>query len=121
MPYQIDFSTTTSEQIEKVICQRLEQIRLARNLTQEQIAAESGISVRTVRNLEKGKGVSLNTFIRVLIALGIQQNFEILLPDPTVRPVERLKKGGAERKRASSQTKTEPTSWIWGDGNDNDE
>ena len=85
------------------------------------MAAESGISVRTVRNLEKGKGVSLNTFIRVLIALGIQQNFEILLPDPTVRPVERLKKGGVERKRASSQTKTEPTSWIWGDDDDNDE
>jgi len=37
--------------------------------------------------------------IRVLKALAIQQNLEALLPDPTVRPIERIDIGGGARKR----------------------
>ena len=116
MPAEIDFSTATGEQIEEALCRQIEAIRLARNMTQNRLAEEAGVALRTIRRLEKGQGVSLNTFIRVLMALDLQNNLQALLPDPTVRPVERVNTGGAERKRARPR-KQEPdeTPWAWGD------
>lgn len=123
MSYKIDYSVATSEQIESALCKRLESIRLTRNMTQVQLAKEAGVSPRTIGRLEKGQGVSVDTFIRVLTALGIQQNLEALLPDPTVRPIERIGLGGRERKRArpTSPTSSETATWSWGDGEGDDE
>lgn len=122
MAYKIDFSLGTSKQIEAALCKRLENIRLARNMTQMQLAEEAGVSLRTIGRLEKGQGVSVDTFIRVLIALGIHQNLEALLPDPTVRPIERIDTRGSERRRARPGLSTrERKPWSWGDGAENDE
>lgn len=122
MAYKIDFTVATSDQIEAALCKRLENIRLSRNTTQIQLAGQAGVSPRTIGRLEKGQGVSLDTFIRVLMALGIQQNLEALLPDPTVRPIERVGIGGSERKRARpGLTSNEPATWSWGDGEDDGE
>jgi len=122
MSYNIDFSIATSNQIEAVLCKCLESIRLSRNITQAQLAEEAGVSLRTIGRLEKGKGVSVDTFIRVMIALGIQQNLEVLLPDPTVRPIERVGLSAGERKRARpTQSNKERPTWLWGDGEDGNE
>jgi transcriptional regulator with XRE-family HTH domain len=117
MAYPIDLSLATSSQIEAALCKRVESIRLSRNMTQKQLAEEAGVSVRTVGRLESGQGVSLDTFIRVLTALRIQQSLGSLLPDPTVRPIERVGTGTGERKRARPHRMSdEPPTWSWGDG-----
>lgn len=122
MSYKIDFSVATSDQIETALCGRLESIRLSRNITQIQLAKKAGVAPRTIGRLEKGQGVSFDTFIRILTALGIQQSLEVLLPDPTVRPIERIDIGGGERKRARPvQASNERLPWSWGDGEDDDE
>ena len=122
MSYNTEFSVATSDQIEAALCKRLESIRLFRNITQAQLAEEAGVSPRTIGRLEKGQGVSVDTFIRIMMALGIQQNLEALLPDPTVRPIERVGIGAGERKRARpTQSGDERPSWSWGDGEDDDE
>jgi len=122
MTYKIDFSIATSDQIETALCKRVENIRLTRNITQAKLAEEAGVALKTIGRLEKGKGVSLDTFIRVLIALGIQHNLKGLLPDPTVRPIERVDIGGTERRRASSrQSNDENKLWSWGDGLDDED
>jgi len=122
MAYKIEFSLATSEQIEAALCKRLESIRLSRNITQVQLAGKAGVSPRTIGRLEKGQGVSVDTFIRIMMALGIQQNLEALLPDPIVRPIERVGIGGGERKRARpNQSIDERPTWSWGDGEEDDE
>jgi len=122
MAYNIDFSVATSDQIEAALCRCLESIRLSRNTTQAQLAEDAGVSLRTIGRLEKGEGVSLATFIRVMKALGIQHSLEALLPDPTVRPIERVRIGGGERKRARpTPSGPERPRWSWGDGENNDE
>ena len=122
MAYSIDFGIATSAQIEAAMCRRIESIRLSRNTTQEQLAVEAGVSLRTIGRLEKGQGVSLDTFIRVLMALKIQHSLEALLPDPSVRPVERAGIGTGERKRARpAKSDREQSSWTWGDGKADDE
>jgi len=119
MSYSIDFAIASSNQIESALCKRLESIRLSRNMTQQQLAKEAGVSTRTIRRLEKGQGVSLDTFIRVLTALRIQHSLEGLLPDPSVRPIERVGISKRERRRARpvSESLEHPT-WSWGDGED---
>ena len=122
MSYSVEFSAATSDQIEAALCKRLESIRLSRNITQAQLAEEAGVSPRTIGRLEKGQGVSVDTFIRIMIALGIQQSLEALLPDPTVRPIERVGIGAGERKRARpTQSSNERPTWSWGDGEDDNE
>ena len=122
MSYNIEFSVATSEQIEAALCKRLENIRLSRNITQAQLAEEAGVSPRTIGRLEKGQGVSMDTFIRIMMALSIQQNLEALLPDPTVRPIERVGMGTGERQRARpAKSIDELPTWSWGDGKDDDE
>jgi putative transcriptional regulator len=113
------FALASSEQIEAALCARIEQIRLARNTTQAKLAEEAGVSPKTIWRLEQGQGVSLDTFIRVLTALGLDRHLETLLPDPTIRPVERTGKTGKERKRARpNQSKREDSTWVWGDEKD---
>jgi putative transcriptional regulator len=122
MAYDIDFLVATSDQIEAALCKRLERVRLTRNTTQAQLAMEAGVSPRTIGRLEKGQGVSLDTFIRVMKALGIQQNLEALLPDPTVRPIERIGHRTGERKRARpTPSGDESSAWSWGDVEGDDE
>ena len=116
MSYRIDFSTASSAQIEAALCRQLESIRLSRNITQVQLAEAAGVSPRTIGRLEKGQGISLDTFIRVLKALGIQRSLAVALPDPAVRPVERIATAGRERKRARPrEPKRASESWSWGD------
>ena len=109
-------SIATSEQIETSLCKQIETIRLARNITQAQLARESGVALRTIGRMERGQGVSLDTFIRVLMALKLQQSLAALLPDPTIRPMERIQTGGRERQRARPrQIVEEQGPWAWGD------
>ena len=116
MAEKIDFSVATSSQIETALCRRLERIRLMRNITQAELAEEAGVSLRTIGRLEQGQGVSLDTFIRVLTALHIQQNLEGLLPDPSIRPMERIDSSGSERRRArKKRTSKQDSNWSWGD------
>jgi transcriptional regulator with XRE-family HTH domain len=116
MPATIDYSIATSEQIEAALCSQLENIRLTLNMTQTQLAKQAGVAFRTIQRMEKGKGVTLDTFIRVLMALGLQENLQTLLPDPTIRPIERVASNGSERKRARpSREETDGSTWNWGD------
>jgi len=112
----IDYAIANSEQIELDLCEKLVRIRLTRNITQKYLAEQAGVSVRTIRRLEKGLGVSLDTFIRALTALGVQQNLESMLPDPRIRPIDRAALKGVERKRAKQgKISEEKTAWVWGD------
>jgi putative transcriptional regulator len=113
---KIDFSIATSDQIEGFLCRQLKNIRLTRNFTQAQLAKESGVAIGTIRRLEEGQSVTLNTFIRIMMSLDLQQNLKTLLPDPTIRPIDRVNNHGSERKRARPlQSDTENSTWTWGD------
>ncbi|MEO8112920.1 MAG: helix-turn-helix transcriptional regulator [Phenylobacterium sp.] len=115
MSFNIEFGLATSPQIERALGERLEAIRLSRNLTQAQVAEEAGISVSTLKRLERGGSISLDAFIRVLSALRLQDHLAALLPDPGVRPVERATRKGHVRQRARPKSRPAPASaWAWG-------
>ena len=114
MPHNIDFSTYSSSAILKALFDRLEEIRLSRNISQAALASEAGVSRSTITRLARGENISVDSFVRIMQALGLTDNLAALLPNPTIRPVERVRMAGGERLRASSKRKTS-AEWTWGD------
>jgi transcriptional regulator with XRE-family HTH domain len=98
---------------------RLAGRRLERNWTQEALAQEAGVSVSTVKRLEAGHSTQLHNLVRVLCALGLAANLAALVPEPGVRPLERLEREGRRRRRATGGPREEPAegpgTWRWGE------
>ncbi|GHE04560.1 hypothetical protein U879_06830 [Defluviimonas sp. 20V17] len=109
----------TSRQIEQEIGQRLARLRLARNVTQANLAEKAGIGVRTLRRLEAGDPSTLDTFLRVSTALELEEAILSALPEGDIRPIERVSQKGSERRRASpASERPRKTTWTWGDDAD---
>jgi transcriptional regulator with XRE-family HTH domain len=110
-------SGLTDAALLKLIGGRLARLRLSKNLTQEQLASQAGLGVRTVQRLELGMAATqLSGFARVCRVLGLIENFESLIPEPAPSPLAQLKLRGKERKRATSLTAAEPPGqWHWAD------
>ena len=109
----------TSRQIELEFGTRLARLRLSRNLTQSMLADDAGIGVRTLRRLESGENSTLDTFLRVALALELGDAILGAIPTGQIRPIERVSRTGSERRRARprSQQGLSPT-WTWGDKQD---
>jgi transcriptional regulator with XRE-family HTH domain len=120
MAHNIDLQSSPISSVEAEIGRRLEGVRLAANVSQAQLAAEAGVSRRTITRLENGGGVSLDTLIRVMRALDIADRLDALLPDPNVRPIDRIRLKGKQRQRARPPAATSPAEWTWAD-DDNDD
>jgi transcriptional regulator with XRE-family HTH domain len=71
---------------------RLRKIRLRKNVKQQALADKAGVSEKALRNLEAGKGSSVETFVRVMKALGLERGIELLAPDVSVDPIAMLKR-----------------------------
>lgn len=99
---------------------RIARLRLSRNLTQARVAQASGASVSSIKRLEAGENTSLDTLLRVLGALGLEQRLLEALPDPAVRPVERVRHHGRERQRAreTADATAKASDWAWGTEDD---
>lgn len=112
-----DYTSSSSTAIASALCQRLEAIRLSQNISQADLARQAGVSRSTMTRIADGKSISLDSFIRVVKALGLADHLAALLPDPSVRPVEMVSHAGKQRRRASGKRQsTEP--WSWGDEDD---
>lgn len=99
---------------------RLARIRLERNLSQQQLAQEAGVSKATIERLEAGKPIKSTSLVRVLRVLGLLEALDRLIPEPLPSPIERLRLQGRQRRRASSRGRQAPFSqdtkaWRWGD------
>lgn len=61
----MDLSFSKPDEIVKLLCERLRKERLARQMTQADVAARAGIGVNTMSNLEAGRSVAFESVIRV--------------------------------------------------------
>lgn len=96
---RIHVRTRTPEALEE-IGRRLRRIRLAQNLTIDELADRSGVSARTIVRLEGGEGSRLDNLIRVLRGLGKLSALDAFLPEPTLSPKELVRRSGKPRQRA---------------------
>lgn len=109
--------SATETSILQEIGARIARHRLNRNLTQEELAEQAGVSRPTIARLEQGSPTNLSNLIRVLRALNLIQNLEALIPSPPSSPIQQLRTKKRQRKRASSTRSSQARSapWTWGD------
>lgn len=106
----------TTENLRSEIAARLARLRLARNVTQAALAQEAGVALRTVRRLEAGQPSSLDSFLRIAIALDLGDSVVHAIPSSDIRPIERIDAHGTERRRARPvKGSARQAPWSWGD------
>jgi transcriptional regulator with XRE-family HTH domain len=104
----------TNDVIIKEIGKRLKARRIALDITQKELATESGVSQRTISGLENGENISLDNLLSILRVLRLLQDINLLFPEIKVNPFDVLHLGHS-KKRASSKHATRGSSWEWED------
>ena len=114
MAYSIG-ALETALKLQAELGRRLAKLRLARNVTQRMLAHEAGIGLRTLRRLEAVQPTSLDTFLRVVIALDLGEGLLTAVPSYDIRPIQRVENRGRERRRARPKARSPRNDpWTWG-------
>lgn len=84
---------------------RLRSSRLKQNITQQDLAKDAGVSLSSLKNLEKGEIRSFDTFLRVIRTLGSLELLQPLVEEEQLSPSEYYdmvhSAKARQRKRAS--------------------
>jgi transcriptional regulator with XRE-family HTH domain len=108
----------TDDALLKLVGERLARLRLTKNLTQQQLAEQAGLGLRTVQRLELGAAATqLSGFVRVCRVLDLLERFETLVPEEAASPMAQLKMQSRKRRRASGKkaAAAKPKKWTWGE------
>lgn len=110
----------TDEALLELLGTRLAALRVAANLTQEQLAEQAGLGLRTVQRLELGAAATqLSGFLRICRVLGVLERFETLLPEVQPGPMAQLQAQGRRRQRVRARKRSGGDAaqpWTWGSG-----
>ena len=95
------------------ICQKIKIYRIMKEMSQQDLMDKSGVSKRSISRLEQGESVQVDNLFKILLALDLGDNIELLVPDQTKRPSYYLEKSEDKPKRV--RKKTEKKDFKWGD------
>lgn len=95
----------------QMIGKRIKLYRVYSGISQKELEEKSGISVRTLSRLESGKSIQLESFVKVLVALDLSENIELIIPDQSKRPSMYLEKASSKQRASKKKTKLEKFKW----------
>jgi transcriptional regulator with XRE-family HTH domain len=98
---------STPMELQQLLGGRIRRIRLNRNLDQRTTAEKAGISEKALRNLESGRGSTVETLLRVLKALDYLQGLDVLAPEASVNPLELLRQPQAPQRARRARKKVD--------------
>jgi len=96
------------DDLQRNLGDRVRRLRLRRNFDQRMTAEKAGISERALRNLETGRGSTVETLLRVLRAVDALEGLEALAPRPGVDPMDLLRRGHREPRRVRRERGSRP-------------
>lgn len=79
--------------------QKVKTYRIMNGMSQQDLEDKSGVSKRSISRLEQGGSVQVDNLFKILLALGLGDNIELLVPDQTKRPSYFLEKTESQPKR----------------------
>lgn len=85
---------------------RIQRLRLSRNVTQQELAKKAGVGLKALRRLESAGQGSLESAVRVAVALGAQDAFSALFELPRFNSLAEVEAQQAvtTRKRARKRS-----------------
>ena len=100
-----DFYEYSVPEIVRLLGQRFKEYRLRANMTQKEVAEQSGITITTIHKFESGRAtnVSLGTFLQLLKAIEQIDAIDGLLPELPESPYLYEKQTKIQRIRHKSQ------------------
>ena len=96
----LDFAFSTSDEIAATLGLRLKAVRLSQSLTQADLAERAGVSVGTVKSLERTGQSSVASLVRVVQALGLSDHLQPLFVLKVQSIAEMEQAQLAQRQRA---------------------
>lgn len=94
---------------------RIADYRIHIPMTQSEMSDVTGLSVHTITNAENGKSISTENFVKILYALGLQGNIDILIPAVEQRPSELYERGKPRVRATSPKHRKTNSGFKWGD------
>ena len=116
-----DFKATSNSEACKEIGRRLKSARLNADLSQQDLAAQSGVSESTIKRAESANGnITLIALIAILRALNKIEQLDLFLPEPPPNPLQLSAAKGktkqrASRRQSSQNNNVEEKPFQWGE------
>ena len=83
----------TPNEIAKCLAEKIKVHRRKLKISQEVLAQKSGVSLGSIKRFETKYEISLQSFIKIAIALDLDSNFESLFTTKTYTSIEEVIKG----------------------------
>ncbi len=80
----------TPSDIAVKLAEKMRSVRKRRKITQKQLAARSNVSYATLRKFEKTGQISLESFIKLAMELGLTNELNNLFSTPVYNSIEEL-------------------------------
>lgn len=95
--------------------ERIKNYRIEYPLTQAELSEKSGLSLRSIQLFENGADIKLSNFIKILEALDLADNMEVLVPDVTQRPSYMVKQTYLKKRVRKTDKQVNKSTFKWGD------
>ena len=92
---------------------KIKTYRIMKERSQEDLSDKTGISKRSISRLEQGESIQMDNLFKILIALDLGDNIDLLVPDQTRRPSYYLEYSDSGPQRV--RKKRVKTTFKWGD------
>lgn len=87
------FNSKTPNDIAKEFAEKIKQQRKMLKISQVQLAAKSGVSLGSIKRFESKYEISLNSLIKILIALNLEKDFENFFTQKTYNSIDEVING----------------------------
>lgn len=87
------FYTKSPNDIAKEFVEKIKQQRKMLKVSQVQLAAKSGVSLGSIKRFESKYEISLNSLIKILIALNLEKDFENLFTQKSYNSIDEVING----------------------------
>ena len=87
------FNPKTPNEIAKELVEKIKQHRKKLKISQAQLASKSGVSLGSIKRFESKYEISLNSFIKILIALNLEQDLENLFTQKNYNSIDEVING----------------------------
>ena len=84
------FNSKTPNDIAKELVEKIKHHRKKLKISQAQLASKSGVSLGSIKRFESRYEISLNSFIKILIALNLEQDLENIFTQKNYNSIDEV-------------------------------